>query len=277
MKEYLLFIFVLMVSVSCSQLKPDESSKPNVVIIMADDMGIGDVEVYNPDSKIPTPNMNTLAEEGMQFTNAHSPSSVCTPSRYGLLTGRYPWRVGVMERGGAAGPFSPLLIDTARVTMADLFKKQGYATAVTGKWHLGLGDADSVDYFGELKDMVGHNTSNIRSDSMDYFAELKPGPLELGFDYFFGMAASLNMSPHCFIEDYYTVGTPDVPVPDYIFSNHGSLTMTEGWRHEDVGPTITEKATGWLKTQIEKHPDKPFFLYLPTSAPHRPCYPPRFY
>ena len=252
MKKYWFLIFILTVSLSCSQSKPNEAAKPNVVIILADDMGIGDVEAYNPDSKIPTPNMNTLAEEGMRFTNAHSPSSVCTPSRYGLLTGRYPWRV--MEGGGAAGPYSPLLIDTARITMADLFKKQKYATAATGKWHLGLGNEDSINYF----------------------AELKPGPLELGFDYFFGMAASLNMSPHCFIEDYYTVGTPDVPVPDHIFSNHGSLTMTEGWRHEDVGPTITEKATGWLEKQIENYPDKPFFLYLPTSAPHRPCYPPDF-
>ncbi len=225
---------------------------PNIVFIMADDMGQGDVGCYNPDSKIPTPNMDTLAQQGIRFTNLHSPSSICSPSRYGLLTGRYCWRTSLQQ--GALGPFDPLLTDTARVTIADILKSKGYATAITGKWHTGLGTADSIDYLSELK----------------------PGPLELGFDYFFGKNASLNMSPFCFIENHFVTDTPNVDVPSHIFCNSGNYMMVEGWRHEDVGPTITQKAKDWLNNHVGSNPTQPFFLYLPTHTPHRPCYPPDF-
>ncbi len=229
-----------------------DDSLPNIVLIMADDMGYGDPGCYNPNSKIPTPNMDRLAEEGIRFTNAHSPSSVCSPTRYGLLTGRYAWRTRL--KSGALGPFDPLLPDTTETTLADILKSMDYSTAITGKWHLGLGVQDSIDFSKSLR----------------------PGPLELGFDYFFGINASLNMSPHCFIENHHVLGTPDFPVPAHIFSNHGTLTMTKGWRHEDVGPTITRKAMEWISNHCKENPNKPFFLYLPTSAPHRPCVPPKF-
>jgi arylsulfatase A len=223
---------------------------PNVVFIMADDMGYGDPGCYNPESKIPTPNIDYLAQKGMMFTNAHSADAVCTPSRYALLTGRYCWRTSLKSRG--INTSKPLIIDTARTTVADLFKAKNYNTAIIGKWHLGLGSVEPVDYFSELK----------------------PGPLELGFDYFFGMPGSLNMTPFCFIENYRTVGIPDIPKPDSIYGTPG--LMVEGWRHEDVGPTLIKKAVEFIQKQAESESQNPFYLHLLTSSPHRPCRPPDF-
>jgi arylsulfatase A-like enzyme len=156
---------------------PDAERFPNIVFILADDMGMGDVGAYNPASKVPTPSLDTLAASGMRFTDAHSPSGVCTPTRYGLLTGRYSWRTH-MKRGVLKG-YSPLLIDPARSTIASMLREQGYATAAIGKWHLGLGDAEVTDYSKPLS----------------------PGPNDVGFDYFFGIPASLDMPPYTFVED----------------------------------------------------------------------------
>jgi hypothetical protein len=156
---------------------PDAERFPNIVFILADDMGMGDGGAYNPASKVPTPSLDTLAASGMRFTDAHSPSGVCTPTRYGLLTGRYSWRTH-MKRGVLKG-YSPLLIDPARSTIASMLREQGYATAAIGKWHLGLGDAEVTDYSKPLS----------------------PGPNDVGFDYFFGIPASLDMPPYTFVED----------------------------------------------------------------------------
>lgn len=244
-------IFLILLMACNSQIKQNSTDKPNIVFIMADDMGYGDVGIYNPNSKIPTPNMDELAREGMYFTDAHSPSSVCSPTRYGVLTGRYAWRTWLKE--GGLGPFDKLMVDTARYTVADLLKDQGYATAVIGKWHMGLTYQDSIDFYGP---------------------PLKPGPLELGFDYFFGINHSLNMSPLVFIENHQTVGVPDVKAPPEVFTNHGNGLMVEGWRHEEVGPTITRKAMEFIRQNADKQ--QPFYLHLVTSAPHRPLYPPDF-
>lgn len=249
MKRLLYMVFICF-SLGC-QPENQEQLKPNIVFIMADDMGYGDVGIYNPKSKIPTPNMDILARGGIMFTDAHSPSSVCSPTRYGVLTGRYAWRTWLQQ--GALGPFDKLMVDTARYTVADLLQDQGYNSAMIGKWHLGLTYLDSIDYYGPA---------------------LKPGPLELGFDYFFGINASLNMSPLCFIENYHTVGIPDEPVPPDIFTNNGNMRMVPGWRHEDVGPTITARAVDFINQQAQNN--KPFYLHLMTSAPHRPLYPPNF-
>ncbi|MFP4090938.1 MAG: sulfatase family protein [Cyclobacteriaceae bacterium] len=248
-------MFVALLTISCKTSPADEAAAeaPNIIFIMADDMGYGDVGVYNPDSKIPTPHMDQLAREGMMLTNAHTPSSICSPTRYGVLTGRYAWRTWLKE--GGLGPFDKLMVDTSRYTVADLLKDQGYATAVIGKWHMGLGYEDSIDY---------------------YNAPLKPGPLELGFDYFFGINASLNMSPLTFIENHQTVGVPNVPAPPEVFTNDGNKMMVAGWRHEDVGPTLTAKAIDFIEQQATKEKPQPFYLHLVTSAPHRPLYPPDF-
>ena len=155
----------------------EAESLPNIVIILADDMGLGDVGAYNATSKVPTPSLDTLAASGMRFTDAHSPSAVCTPTRYGLLTGRYAWRTSLKK--GVLKGYSPLLIDPARSTIASMLREKGYATAVIGKWHLGLG-VDEVT---------------------DYSKPLSPGPNDVGFDHFFGIPASLDMPPYTFVED----------------------------------------------------------------------------
>ncbi|MDX1740316.1 MAG: sulfatase-like hydrolase/transferase, partial [Rhodothermales bacterium] len=159
-------------------------SRPNVVLILADDLGYGDPGAYNEMSRIPTPSIDRLAAEGMRFTDAHTPSAVCTPTRYGLLTGRYAWRTHL--KSWVLGGYSPGLIDTTRMTVASLFQQSGYATGAIGKWHLGLGDADPTD-FGE---------------------RLRPGPNALGFDYFFGIPASLDFEPYVYVENEWVVAQP---------------------------------------------------------------------
>jgi arylsulfatase A-like enzyme len=145
---------------------------PNLVVILADDMGIGDLGCYNKASKIPTPHMNRLARQGMRFLDAHTPSGVCSPTRYGLLTGRYCWR-SRLKRGVLQG-YDPVLIEEGRLTLAALLKRAGYTTACVGKWHLGLGNDNPTDYGKKLT----------------------PGPNRHGFDYFFGIPASLDMPPY---------------------------------------------------------------------------------
>ena len=158
-----------------------EPAKPNIVFIMADDLGYGDVSCYGA-TRIKTPNIDRLAREGMRFTDAHTPSSVCTPTRYGLLTGRYCWRTRLQK--GTLGTSHPLLIKPHRMTLASLLKGQGYQTAAIGKWHLGYGTAKAVDWNKPLA----------------------PGPLELGFDYHFGVPQNHNDSARAFVENHDIAG-----------------------------------------------------------------------
>jgi arylsulfatase A-like enzyme len=231
-------------------------------------MGYGDVGAYNPDSKIPTPHMDQLAAEGMRFTDAHSSSAVCTPSRYSVLTGRYCWRTRLkrMVNGG----FSLPLIDPARTTTASLLKSRGYATAAVGKWHVGLEwqplEGHEKDFDPENWEAEGH---------VDYTKPVIGGPLSLGFDYFFGIAGSLDMPPYCFIENDRAVGVPSVEKSPYNPQQRKG-PMTPGWRDEACDPTFTEKAVGFIESHVDAHPEQPFFLYLTPAAPHRPCMPPDF-
>ena len=151
--------------------------RPNIVLILADDLGSGDLRCYNRESKIPTPNLDRLSGEGVRFTDMHSPSSVCTPTRYGLLTGRYCWR-SRLKRGVLQG-FSPNLIEPGRLTLASMLKAQGYYTAGVGKWHLGLGDRPTTDFDQPLT----------------------PGPCDHGFDEYYGIPASLDMPPYLYFEN----------------------------------------------------------------------------
>ncbi len=230
-------------------------SHPNVVVILADDLGYGDPGRYNDESKIPTPNLDRLADEGMRFTDAHSPSAVCTPTRYGLLTGRYAWRTR-LKRGVLVG-YSPNLIDTTRMTVASLFKQHGYATGAVGKWHLGLGNADSTDYNQPLR----------------------PGPNALGFDYFFGIPASLDFTPYVYVENEGVVAPPTDTIAASRMRRHGGDgfwrggLIAPGFRHIDVLPDITEKAVAFIERQAAGAPEQPFFLYVPLSAPHTPWLP----
>ncbi|MBI3207720.1 MAG: arylsulfatase [Candidatus Solibacter usitatus] len=226
------------------------ADRPNIVYILADDLGLGDLRCYNPDSKIPTPNMDKLASQGMRFTDTHSPSSVCTPTRYGILTGRYCWRSKLKQ--GVLGGESPYLPEASRLTVASMLKQQGYRTAVFGKWHLGLGN-DAVT---------------------DYSKVLRPGPKDAGYDTFFGIPASLDMPPYVFVEDDHVLEQPAKQVEGVreqrgIYWRGGGIAPS--FRHIDVLPRITERAVKFLDQQ--KGSRQPFYMYFPLTGPHTPWLP----
>ena len=216
--------------------------KPNIIYILCDDLGYGDVQCLNPErGKIATPNMDKLASQGMIFTNTHSSSSVCTPTRYGILTGRYNWRTHLQN--GVLYGYSEPLIDADRLTVPALLKQNGYTTGMIGKWHLGMDIP---------KDVPSPAITN--------------GPTTRGFDSYFGISASLDMPPFAYIEnDHFTE----------------PLTTTKKWQRTgpaaagfeaiDVLPTLTRKAVEYIHTQSKAA--KPFFLYLPLNSPHTPILP----
>jgi|GEM_PF-135529 len=247
----LLLIVGLVLGFGCSK-DAQVIAPPNIIIILADDMGLGDPGCYNPDSKISTPAINRLAAEGMRFTDAHSPSAVCTPTRYGLLTGRYCWRS--RQKRWVLNGYSPALIEENRATIASFLKEKGYATYGVGKWHLGLGNQKKTDYSKPLN----------------------PGPLEVGFDHWFGIPASLDMDPYVYVRDH---GVEEAATAKTKGGKHSRNGGTGFWRsgpaapsfkHEEVLPRITEEAVSVIQQQNK---DQPFFLYLPFSAPHTPWLP----
>lgn len=252
------------------------SNQPNVIFILADDMGYGDPKCYNPESKIPTPNIDQLAKEGMMFTNAHSASSVCTPSRYSFITGKYAWRSN-LKREVLWSTYNDPLIDKTEETVADMFKSNGYATAVIGKWHLGINFMKNNGFsFVEGKDWHEKGLQGTRD--VNFMNPSYGGPNDLGFDYFFGSGAGHNMEPHVFIENRFTKGLPTVWREKGQPSKKGISAkevhegwMVKGWDDTEIGPTLTEKSLKFI--EINAMAKKPFFLYLPTVAPHRPCTP----
>jgi arylsulfatase A-like enzyme len=223
------------------------ATKPNVLVILADDLGIGDVGCYSPEAKVKTPNLDRLARQGMRFTDAHSPSSVCTPTRYGLLTGRYCWRSRL--KSGVLNGESPSLIELGRETLASLFEKAGYRTGGFGKWHLGLG----------------------RDAKTDYTKELRPAPADYGFGEYFGIPASLDMPPYLYIDGRRAVELPTATIGDNGEAKRGQYWrgggIAPGFRMEEVVPKITARAVEFVKKP------GPFFAYVPLPAPHTPWVP----
>lgn len=246
----------------------DKQNLPNIVFIMADDMGYGDVGCYNPESKIPTPNMDQLAREGIRCTDAHSPSAVCTPTRYGVLTGRYCWR-SRLKRGVLYG-YEPPLIEADRLTVAGLLKDVGYNTACVGKWHLGLGFSTKPGYdFDFNAPLPWSNAGRELEENIDFSAPLTGGPIDLGFDYFYGNSGCPTCQPpYGFIEDNRFVEIPSHyhEIPE--FTSRPGM-MTPDWEHKNADPIIAEKAVEYIETQADS--EDPFFLYLTPSAPHEPC------
>ncbi len=276
MKIYRSFssVFVVLASVVsllvlCDRVNAAE--KPNIVFIMADDLGSGDLGCYNPDSKIPTPNMDALAKAGMRFSDAHSPSSVCTPTRYGVLTGRYAWRTRL--KNGVCWGYSKSLITVGRETVASLLQKQGYQTACVGKWHLGFQTPDL-----EAEDFPAASTilPEEHPHAVDYSKPLTPGPNDFGYDYFFGIPSSLDMDPYVYVENDRPLQLPTATVAKSAHrrQNGGGFwrggKVSPDFKHIDVLPKTAEKAVEWLTKQDG---DKPFFLYFPLSAPHTPWLP----
>ena len=216
--------------------------RPNIVYILCDDLGYGDVHGLNPKrGKIATPNIDRLAAQGVAFTDAHSSSAVCTPTRYGILTGRYNWRSRLQS--GVLPGFSPPLIDQARLTVPALLQQHGYHTAGIGKWHLGMG-LPKAPAVGPIRD----------------------GPTTRGFDYYFGISASLDMPPFAFIEnDRFT----EAPTATKKWVRSGPAAP--GFEAVDVLPTLTRKAVEYIGQRAVAK--KPFFLYLPLNSPHTPIVP----
>lgn len=229
-----------------------QQQKPNVIYILADDLGIGDVSVFNKSSKINTPNIDALAASGMRFTDAHSGSAVCTPTRYGILTGRYAWRTHLQN--GVLWSYDTALINPARKTVASVFKNSGYQTACIGKWHLGLG---------------WQKKSN---NEIDFSKEVTTGPNTVGFDYSYIISASLDIPPYVYIQNQ-RVTTNFI---DTIKENKGAGFWREGpiakgLQHQNVLTELTQKAVDYIEEQ--KNKKAPFFLYLPLTAPHTPILP----
>ncbi len=228
-----------------------ENRKPNIILILADDLGTGDVHCYNSGSRIPTPNMDRVAEEGIRFTDAHTGSGVCTPTRYGLLTGRYCWR-SRLKRGVLNG-YSEHLIDSERTTIASLLKAHGYFTAAIGKWHLGM------DF---KKDSLGN---------VDYGAKIENSPVINGFDYFHGIAASLDFPPYVYIENDHFTKVPTEIQEKMSFPRF----VREGPKAENFNfETVWEHLLQKVNSTIVEHPaDKPLFLYFALPSPHKPVWP----
>jgi arylsulfatase A-like enzyme len=233
-------------------------STPNIVFILADDLGYGDVKCLNPEGKIATPNLDRLAAGGMICTDAHSSSSVCTPTRYGILTGRYNWRSAL--KSGVLGGLSRRLIEPGRLTVPALLKQKGYATACIGKWHLGM------DW--PLKD-GGFATDYPDGWQVDYTRPIQNGPTAVGFDYFFGISASLDMPPYVFIENDRATAVPTV---EKTWIRKGPAAAE--FEALDVLPTLTRKAVNYIgERAAAAKAGTPFFLYLPLNAPHTPILP----
>ena len=250
---------VVLLGQSCKK-QEQKVERPNIIFILADDLGYGDVKCLNPESKIPTPNIDKMATQGITFTDAHSSSAVCSPTRYGLLTGRYSWR-SRRPKGGALWPFALPLIEPDRLTMPQYLKNKGYTTACFGKWHLGLNYRDKN---GE----VIQNTGSEIGKSIDFSRPIENGPLSQGFDYFFGMDAP-NYPPYCYIENDKTIGIPSILKPDSVYGSAG--LMTEGWDLYKVLPEIEKRAVKYINEQAGSK--QPFFLYFPLTAPHTPIAP----
>lgn len=279
----ILIISIILSTSSCSEerSKKKDSSLPNIVLILADDMGYGDVSCYNPESKIQTPNIDKLATEGLMFTDAHTSSSVCTPSRYGLLTGRYCWRTR-LKSGVIIGYDEAPLIESGQKTIASLLKERGYETAAIGKWHVGMTWQTKDGYImqddhNKYQDYSGTVLENEKH--VDFDKEIIGGPLDVGFDYFFGtQGCSTGDPPYCFIENRKTIGIPTIVTPEE-FTKHPGVApglMVADWSEETVDVTFTEKAIGFIDKCQETSSKSPFFLYLALSSPHIPFLPPDF-
>lgn len=250
MKNVFLATAAILSLLSCTE----KQKQPNIIFILADDMGYGDVSYFDNNSKLKTENLDRMAQEGVVFTDAHSSSSVSTPTRYGILTGRYNWR-STLKNNVLYG-YDKALIPADRETMASMLRKNGYTTAGIGKWHLGW-DWDNID---------------AGKDKVDFSKPVQNGPTTRGFDYFYGFCGSLDMAPYVYIEN-------DMPtsLPDRETVNEGKYSW---WRkgptgadfvHEEVLPNLVDRACNYIKEKAKA--DQPYFLYLPLPASHTPILP----
>ena len=254
------------------------NDKPNVVVILADDMGYGDLTCLNENSQIPTLNIDRIARGGVFFTDAHSPSAICTPTRYGLLTGRYCWRTRI--KSGVAWGYSRHLIEPDRMTVASLLTDHGYDTACFGKWHLGM-DMPTKDGKGIREPDADVDKRSYHGD-IEWRGRIENGPLSAGFGHYYGISASLDMHPYIYINDDRFVGECTTEqdllfvTRDYRPARYADNTgpSHKDFVAEDVLPEITRKTVEYIEKQS---PGTPFFTYMPLTAPHIPIVPSKEY
>jgi arylsulfatase A-like enzyme len=263
--KYILLVIVLgFITVSFTE-KRKEQIKPNIIYVLADDLGYGDISILNKNGKIRTPNIDRLGKEGIIFTDAHTSSSVCTPTRYGIITGRYSWRSRLKE--SVLFGYSKALIPSTRTTVASMLQTHEYSTAFIGKWHLGWDWA--------IKDSADINENDLNSknlENIDFSKPIKNGPKDLGFEYSYGHSGSLDMAPYVYVEN----GMPtEVP-----FTATSNISKYSWWRegptasdfiHEDVTPNFFKKSFEYIKERSKE--ENPFFLYLALPSPHTPILP----
>lgn len=258
------FKSIILVFAIAFQCLAGDAKPPNVVILYADDMGYGDLGIQNPESKIPTPNLDKLALCGMRFTDAHSSSGVCTPSRYALLEGRYHWR----KFHGIVDAFEQPVLDDEKQTLAEMLKSKGYHTACIGKWHLGW------DWKSIRKPGFTTKKGAFPPDAFDWEMPIPGGPLSHGFDYYFGDDVP-NFPPYAWFENDRVITKPTVMLSTPAPTAEGSWEARPGpsvkdWDFWAVMPTLTKKAEEWIAKQKK---DTPFFLYFPFTSPHAPIVP----
>ncbi|MEM7456562.1 MAG: sulfatase-like hydrolase/transferase [Planctomycetota bacterium] len=256
-------------STYCTTLTAQEQP-PNIVLILADDLGFGDVGCYNPESNVPTPNLDRLASEGMRFTDAHSPATVCTPTRYSVLTGRMAFRNGM--RGVFTGIGGPCLIEQERLTLPEMLQDSGYATGMSGKWHVGLTFLDADGNRIEERGVKG-------VELVDYARAIPDGPLNQGFDFFYGTAC-------CPTTDwlYAYIDGDRIPVPPAELVNREELPrhpyandcrrglVAENFDLEEVDLVFLEKSREFIRNHVEESPEQPFFLFHSMQAVHLPSF-----
>ena len=235
------------------QPKPEGVRPPNIILVLADDLGWGDLRAYDQQSPIPTPNIDRLASEGVRFTDAHSPSAVCSPTRYGILTGRYAWRTRLDTR--VLRYFDPPLIEPDRLTMPEMLRRRGYATAAIGKWHLGL-NVPTVDGQGFAR----LDGKRLPAEDPDFSAAIQGGPLDLGFDSYFGAQLA---RVRAFVRDRHFIGRPVRGPADKRF-------RVPDWDEAQKGPIQLTEALDTIQRLHDGDPQRPFFLYYASQAPHTP-------
>lgn len=258
-------IVFFLITISCGSKK---NPLPNIVIIYADDMGYGDLNIQNPTSKIPTPFLDKLASEGMRFTDAHSSSGICSPSRFALLTGMYHWR----RQHEIVGAFGKPFFKDTDITLPDLLKTKGYITAAIGKWHLGWNWISKNDSTGKI-----NNPNQVFPEDIDWTKPIAGGPTDRGFDYYFG-DGTINFPPYAWIENNQILESPT----ELMEFNQVGFETKEGnwefragpkvkdWNPYEVLPTLTKKTVDWIGNQSQ---EQPFFLYFALPSPHAPIIP----
>ena len=247
------------------------AEKPNILILYADDLGFGDLGCYYSDSKIPTPNLDELAAQGVRFTDGHSSSGICTPSRYALLTGRHHWR----DFHGIVNAFGASVFKPERLTMPEMLKAEGYSTAAIGKWHLGW-DWDAVKKPDAKAEGKGRS-KGFGPEDFDWSKPIPDGPLAHGFDYYFGDTV-INFPPYCWIENDKVVRVPDTimdeskwkPIKEGRWECRPGPMISDWDPYQNI-PVTTKKGVEYIHAQ--KDVDAPFFLYFAFPSPHAPIIP----